>query len=188
MAMLRGEPHYVKSIRRKCLDRFWRRVDDADGDANQCWIYNGTSANHGYGNFWYINEWQTDPKTGRPRKRYITAHRFSALIEPRLGEGINEEGIVVMHQCDQKACVNPHHLKLGTQKANVQDCWNKQRHPITRFPGAENPFAVLHEHQVLEIRARHARGDITYVALAREYGVSESAIARCCKRETWKHI
>jgi len=38
-------------------------------------------------------------------------------------------GMVIMHTCDNRACFNPEHLVLGTQSANIQDAYNKNRMP-----------------------------------------------------------
>ena len=38
------------------------------------------------------------------------------------------EGMVVMHTCDNRACFNPQHLRLGTQSDNIRDCVSKGRH------------------------------------------------------------
>lgn len=32
-----------------------------------------------------------------------------------------------MHLCDNRACIEPSHLKLGTQKENIADMFNKGR-------------------------------------------------------------
>lgn len=53
----------------------------------------------------------------------ILAHRFS--YEVHVGEITN---FYVLHKCDNPACVNPEHLFLGTQKDNVKDMVNKDRH------------------------------------------------------------
>ena len=37
-------------------------------------------------------------------------------------------GMVVMHRCDVKGCVNPDHLELGTASQNAKDAW-------ARIPG-----------------------------------------------------
>ena len=38
------------------------------------------------------------------------------------------EGMVVMHSCDNPACVNPEHLSIGTPKDNTHDMIAKGRH------------------------------------------------------------
>ncbi len=37
------------------------------------------------------------------------------------------KGLVVMHLCDNPRCIEPSHLKLGTQKDNMTDCMKKGR-------------------------------------------------------------
>jgi hypothetical protein len=37
------------------------------------------------------------------------------------------KGLVVMHQCDNRRCCNPLHLKLGTQQENLKDMRDKKR-------------------------------------------------------------
>lgn len=56
------------------------------------------------------------------RKR-IRAHRavYMAL------NGDIPEGKIVCHSCDNRDCINPEHLFLGTKKDNTQDMMNKGR-------------------------------------------------------------
>lgn len=187
MPMIQAEPHDPKGIRRKDLERFWNRVDDADGDANQCWIFNGPVANHGYANFWYMSETQLDPVTGKNRKRYITAHRFSALIEPRLGTKINAQGACVMHHCDNKVCVNPNHLTVGTQKENIHDMIAKGRTNYVAPIGEANGKSKLTEAQVKEIRSLYKPGVVSYRQIAEQYGMHEDSI-RYAVNIGWKHV
>jgi len=75
-----------------------------------CWEFTGGIIPDGYGNF--------PTKDGNFR-----AHRFSYMIY----KGELEEGKVIMHTCDNRKCVNPEHLKQGTQQENVLDCSAKNR-------------------------------------------------------------
>ena len=54
----------------------------------------------------------------------VLAHRLSYV---RHKEEVIE-GKVVMHTCDNKVCINPRHLKAGTQSDNIKDCVRKRRH------------------------------------------------------------
>lgn len=52
------------------------------------------------------------------------AHKVSVLLD---GRDI-PDGAVVMHSCDNPSCVNPEHLTVSTQSANIKDCVAKGRH------------------------------------------------------------
>ena len=62
------------------------------------------------------------------RERAMLAHRASWLLYcGPIPKGEGAHGTVVMHKCDNPACVNPHHLALGTQADNVRDMIQKGR-------------------------------------------------------------
>jgi hypothetical protein len=93
-------------------ERFWARVDHSDPDA--CWIWPHKESPFlercGYGIV--CDSGRTYPAH---RRAYMFAH------------GSIPDGMVVMHSCDRHYCVNPAHLKLGTQKDNMQDMVAKGR-------------------------------------------------------------
>lgn len=98
-------------IRKGFAGRFWDNVKVAGDD--ECWLWTGRPNGAGYGSM------VLNGKT-------VMAHRASWLIH--FGE-IEEASarIVVMHKCDNRLCVNPHHLELGTHKDNTQDAMKKGR-------------------------------------------------------------
>lgn len=90
-----------------------------------------------------------------------------------------------MHTCDVRACVNPAHLRVGTQLENVQDRDAKGRMvPIHRNGGVVNALK-LNQEKADEIRARYAAGGVTQAALAKEYGVVHSMVSRIVLGKIW---
>ena len=90
-------------------------------------------------------------------------------------------GLVVMHTCDNPACVNPKHLVLGTHAENVADRVAKGR---TR-QGESHPVAKLTEADVRAIRAAARDGN---KELAVRYGVNEQCISKIRNFKSWKHV
>jgi hypothetical protein len=89
-------------------ERFWRKVNKTEG----CWLWTDKPNAYGYG---LINEF------GKNGKRWF-AHRYSWFLHNgEIPKSNNYHGTVVRHKCDNRLCVNPDHLELGTQKDNVRD-------------------------------------------------------------------
>jgi hypothetical protein len=73
------------------------------------------------------------------------------------------EGMVVRHDCDNPACVNLQHLRLGTEADNAADKAIRGRQP-----------SKLTEDQVREIRAATGKQR----AIAQQYSISPAAVCR----------
>lgn len=111
---VKGHPLVLKNaIRAYTPDEFLAAVEER-GD-EECWEWLGSRNPAGYG---VIN-------VGRAR---VLAHRYSA---ERLG-GLNAEGLVVRHKCDNPPCVNPAHLEVGTRADNNRDTKERGRRPATK--------------------------------------------------------
>lgn len=91
-------------------------------------------------------------------------------------------GSHVLHVCDNRCCVNPSHLFLGTNKDNIVDMMHKGR----QSRGELHVKSKLTDESVLEIRRLH--GTLTQVQLARIFKVSTTTIGCVVHRLTWKHI
>lgn len=95
----------------KTIERFWANTQ-RNGD--DCWRWMGATNNQGYGVLAVYS--------GDKRQR-VLAHRLSIVI----ATGADIDGRVVMHTCDNPLCVNPDHLRIGTQADNVRDALRKGR-------------------------------------------------------------
>lgn len=122
----------------------------------------------------------------------VSAHRFAY----ELAHGKIPDGLFVCHKCDNRKCVNPEHLFLGTQARNIQDAVAKGRFThgranltpeLQQLPGSLNPAAKLTESEVLVIRKLLVEG-FTATGIAKRYKVNLQTICNIRDRKTWKHI
>jgi hypothetical protein len=100
-------------------ERFWSKVTILGND--ECWTWNGAQIPCGYGSFFY---------NGRAR----LAHRIA--WELKYGKDI-PDGMHACHHCDNKQCVNPNHIFIGTAFDNMRDAWNKG---ITHIPRHDKQY------------------------------------------------
>lgn len=155
------------------VDYFWKSVSKTDG----CWEWTRGQTAHGYGRFW----------TGSER---IGTHRFSYFIT----HGAIPEGKWVLHKCDNRICVRPSHLYLGTVLENNRDTIKRGRQvpaqniasrPIKK---GENHYAAkLTAAAVIAIREQRKLGRAC-ASLAAQYGVSPSTIYRAELSINWKEV
>ena len=112
------------------------------------------------------------------------AHRLSW----EMANGPIPQGLCVLHHCDNRACVNPAHLFLGTKGDNAADMAAKGRAPGGTSKGEDHGGHKLTEAQVSAMRQRYASGRISQTELAREYSVSRQEINNIVRRNNWTHI
>lgn len=89
-----------------------------------CWLWLSSVKNSGYGQIGAAS-----PYTGR--RTMLSAHKAAHIVF----NGAVPDGGVVRHICDNKLCVNPEHLTVGTQAQNLSDMrgrgrnyWGRQTH------------------------------------------------------------
>lgn len=143
--------------------RFWAKVDRRGPD--ECWPWTGTTLATGYG------------------RLKVAGHQVPAtrLALHYAGRPIatNE---YACHTCDNRPCTNPAHLFPGTHAENMADMFAKGRAPD--FRGQRNPNAKLTPEQVREIRRRTGNKS----QIAREFGVSATAIHNIQTGQKWRHV
>lgn len=81
------------------------------------------------------------------------------------------DGMVILHSCDNKLCVNPEHLSEGTPKENSEDMVRKGRTNSQR--GLQLPQTKLTDKEVYEIRELHKHRIFTNKKIAEYYGVTK---------------
>lgn len=135
----------------------------AKGEPDECWIWQGTiDRSTGYGRY------------GKRRAHIVALERET----PRPTD--KTHALHATH-CTSRLCVNPAHLRWGTQAENMQDLAK-----VGNRKGSKAAMAKLTEQQVLEIRS--LAGKYPQTEIGAMFGVSGPTVNNILKRKTWAHI
>lgn len=124
-----------------------------------CRLWSGAKDRDGYGVFW-----------GQRANRVAWERRNGPI----------PTGLLVLHACDDRACVEGEHLMLGSNTANMVDRDRKGRQAL----GERNGNAKLTERDIAAIRKAKSAG-ATGSALAVEFGVDRATINRAARGKSW---
>lgn len=108
-------------------------------------------------------------------RRYGKTTRLHRYIYEEMF-GFIEGGLLVRHKCDNRKCINPEHLELGTYKDNNRDQVKRGRHGRTK----------LKQEQVDKMRKDWKGGKYNhYYEVAKEYGIAPTTAWRAIKKINW---
>lgn len=135
---------------------FLRLADIKGLDPDLCWNWRGAGKGNGYGH------------TSRG-----PAHRraYELMVGPV------PNGMDVCHKCDNRACVNPDHLFIGTRAENMADMVAKGR-------GAGGCRKHLTEKQVQEVRRRLNAG-VSQAEVARSMNINRGTVSKISLGESY---
>lgn len=162
----------MRKLRRKIPIeiRFWKKVNKTT--ENECWDWVGSLTMHGYGHI----------GMGRRGEGMLSAPRVSWEIH----HGNIPKGMHILHHCDNRKCVNPRHLFLGTNYDNILDRISKDR----SMKGESHTNHKLTHENVLEIRRSYIPRDKNFSgkSLAKKFCVSPKTIQLIIKGVNWAWV
>lgn len=162
----RRTPEYRRKLNRgdgqNPTERFWSRVTRTTDDA--CWEWQGTTC-LGYGHVSFLGKLQKAHRVAW----YLTHGKFPEQY--------------LLHSCDNRKCVNPQHLREGSQQENMNDMKTRMR----QARGQDTGVAVLNIQKVREIRQMRARS-MSYRAIAEVIGVGATTVRQVIARKTWAYV
>lgn len=126
---------------------------------NNCWVFTGAMSGSGYG---------------------AICDRGAHVVSFEHHKGPVPKGMIVCHTCDNKPCINPKHLFLGTHKDNKDDEIAKGRHVF----GERQGQAKLTEQDVRDIRQFIVEG-YSVASIAKAYDMSWTAISYIRSGRNW---
>lgn len=152
----------------KTEDQFWSSKTVSD---KGCWEWTRSLRSNGYGQL----RWK--------ERANISAHRLSYI----LSKGPIPDGMLVCHTCDNRKCINPDHLFLGTYQDNHDDMILKGRKRWVARRGSMQGNSKLNEADVALIKRKLSEGEKGR-HIAAKFGVSPSTISLIKLGKFWRHV
>lgn len=145
--------------------RFMERVDKT----TDCWFFIIKDP-QGYGRF-------------RCQGRTYPAHRYAYQVF----KGLIPQDKLVLHKCNNKNCVNPKHLYLGTATDKAIICYKRGNSGLKPNQGERNKFTKLTVTQVKQIKLLLEKGG-KLREIAPLFGICKSTVMLIKSNKTWRHV
>lgn len=137
--------------------------------ASGCVEFAGSISTHGYGAI-------------RVGVKLFRAHRVSWLLR----HGEIPGNLLVCHKCDNRKCVNPDHLFLGTYRDNTIDAiWKGRMSPPQAKIGVESNFAKFSDAEIRVAKSLRDSG-MSCREVGDRLGMSRSQVSAICLGRTRK--
>lgn len=164
---------YKKKFRRYDLD--WIK-SNCIVDDNDCWIWQKSLHNEGYGMFGIVLNGKT---------KVHTLHRYVYQI---VNNTTLPKNVLVRHSCHNRPCCNPDHLSSGSYKDNWYDSESVHRatHRKIRDKKLKAHNATLSDRDVNMYRRLHAKGKLTFSQVKRACGLSSPSTSSFLIGKTYK--
>ena len=124
-----------------------------------CWIWVAQTNAKGYG-----------------RLRNDGGSTYAHRISYQLYKGEVPGDMLVLHSCDNPTCVNPAHLRLGTNSDNMIDMYQRNRFPNQTL-----------NTKTAKIIYNRCKEGAKQVDLAKEFKVHFSTISDIATGKAWQH-
>jgi predicted DNA-binding protein YlxM (UPF0122 family) len=159
------KPTLKKRKKLTSVERFWRRVE-IKGEQD-CWHWTGALSPTGYGWLGF-------------RGKSTYAHRVSYMLHNKKSPKLH-----VLHSCDNRRCVNPSHLREGTQADNVRDRNTRGRGKwyVALLAAVERRESGISKEKAFEIRSALGTKPVTHIA--KDFGVHFNTVHAIKSGKHW---